>query len=452
LSKRTSIFALFALLVIIAACSGSRKYFKAAEKLEKQGLVNEAADYYLESLQRKPTNVEARIKLKEVGQKYVSSLASEFFREFNTQQLEPSLETFERLKEFHSRCSAMNIVLDYPKTYEEDYQKQVEAYCAKNYNQALQLVNQKKYQEAEQYIVKVKKYNASYRNLPQLEIVATCEPLYQSAISSLENKNYSGAYQLLASIKSKTESYKDLTDLLELAGEQQTRSFLLFEPRPSPDRSEKEIEDYLFSNFSQMALQKFSTVKIINNSPFQQAPHSTDLNNSDNLDLVQAIRKATGADYFYVYDVTNRKEYTSGLQRTSARAYQEVKVRKNDTLVVTEYRPLDYNVVKSQRSYSYDFRYKLINAYTNQIVSSNTENIRAQDAVEYQEFTRAFNGNINNLYPYNPAATAPMARYNPRAWRALFSARNTLKTSEELKSEALNRNLTIFNNLSSSMR
>src|SRR5690349_24494181 len=89
----------------LLGCSGSKKYFKAAEKLEKQGLVNEAADYYLQSLQRKPTNVEARIKLKEVGQKYVSSLASQFFREHNTHQLESSLETYERLKDFISKTS-----------------------------------------------------------------------------------------------------------------------------------------------------------------------------------------------------------------------------------------------------------------------------------------------------------------------------------------------------------
>ena len=55
------------MIIIIASCNGSRKYFKAAEKLEKQGLINEAAQYYLESLQRKPTRLEAKVKLKSVG-------------------------------------------------------------------------------------------------------------------------------------------------------------------------------------------------------------------------------------------------------------------------------------------------------------------------------------------------------------------------------------------------
>ena len=90
-------------IVLIASCSGSKKYFKAAEKLEKQGLVGEAAEYYYVSLDRKKNNVEARLKLKEVGQKHVNNLSSSFFREYNTQQYEKSIDTFDKLKEFTSK-------------------------------------------------------------------------------------------------------------------------------------------------------------------------------------------------------------------------------------------------------------------------------------------------------------------------------------------------------------
>jgi hypothetical protein len=436
----------------VAACSGSKKYFKAAEKLEKQGLLNEAAEYYLESLQRKPTNVEARIKLTEVGQKYVSSLASDFFRNYNTGQQEASLETFERLKDFTAKTNALNVQLDYPRTYEDDYLKAVEAFCSKNYNQALMLVGQKNYRDALGYTARVKKYNSIYKNIQQLEIVATCEPLYQSAINALENKNYSGALELLNGIRARTENYKDLKDLLDLATAQQTKSFILFAPKTGSDLSENEIKEYLFNNFGQVAQQKFSDVKIINNTPFQSAPGATDLNNSTNVDLVQAIRKATGADYFYVYDVTNKREINSGLNKTVARGYVEVKTRKNDTLVITEYKPFDYNVVRAQRVFSYDFKYKLVNAYTNQIVMSQTQNIRSQDAVEYNEFHKAFNGNINTLFPYNPQQTARLAQYNPRAWRSQFSARNNLKSFDELRTEVYKQNLALFSNAATSMR
>lgn len=426
----------------LTGCTGTKKYFKAAERLEKQGLVNEAAQYYLESLQRKPTNVDARIKLKEVGQKYVSSLASEFFRNVNTQQTEASLESFERLKDFTSRTSALSVVLDYPKGYDDDYQKSVETYCSKNYNQAYVLVNQKKYNEALNYIKNIKKYNTNYKTTSQLEIVSVCEPLYQNAITCIENKNYNGALNLLTTIKSKTESYKDSKDLLELASAQQTKSFMLFGPKNTADKTEKDLEEYLFNSFSQTAIQKFNYAKIINNTPFTFISGVSD--EGGNVDLIQAVRKATGADYFYSFDISNRKETNSGPMKTAGTAYQEVKTRKNDTLVITEFKPVAYNMVKSNRSYSFQYSYKLINAVSNQIVSSQTQQVTSQDAVEYNEFGKPYNGNMNTLFPYNPQQTAPIAQYNPTGWRKQFSANTTLKTFEQLKDDALNKTVNMF--------
>lgn len=434
------------------ACTGSKKYFKAAARLEKQGLMIEAADYYLQALQRKPGNVDARIKLKEVGQKYMSHLSSEFFRNNATQQTEAALETFEKLRDFDSKTRALNVQLDYPKSYEQDYQQAVETYCLKNYHQASLLVNQKKYLEARPFISKVEKYNPSYKNLKQIEIIATCEPLYQNAVNSLENKNYSGALSLLSQIKVKTDKYKDSEDLYELSSGQQSKCFILFEPKSSGDQKEQEIQDQLFNRFSQTAIEKFGSVRILNNTPFQNAPQSADLNNSTNIDLVQAIRKATGADFFYVFDISQVRETGSGPSKKPMRGYQEVKTRKNDTLVITEYKPFDYNLVTAQRTFSYEFRFKLINAYTNQIVSTQSQAMRATDNVEYNEFQRRFNGDINTLFPYNPGVPSPILRPNTRNWRSQFSARTSLKGFDELKASAIDQNVALFGNAAYSMK
>src|SRR4051812_13403634 len=101
-------------LFLLCACTGYRKYFKAGEKLENQGLMDEAAGFYLEALKRKPESADARIKVKQVGQKYVSSMASSFFRAYNTQDFESALEIFERLKQFHATAANLDIQLDYP--------------------------------------------------------------------------------------------------------------------------------------------------------------------------------------------------------------------------------------------------------------------------------------------------------------------------------------------------
>jgi hypothetical protein len=433
------------------ACTGSKKYFKAAERLEKQGLVNEAADYYLQSLQRKPTNVQARIKLKEVGQKHVSNLASEFFRNYNTQQTEASIETFDKILDFTSLTNALNVNLDYPKAYEEDYKKAVESLCAKNHAQASTLVNQRKYPEALEKISRYKKYNANYKNTQELEITSVCEPLYQNAVLSIESKNYSAAQNYLETISNKSATYKDANDLKNLVKLQQQKSFMLFEPMKSNEKAE---EDQLFNSFNQYATQNLTNVKIINNTPFLYLPDVNDVSSVGNVDLIQAIRKATGTDYFYIYNVSNRKEQNLGPYKTTAKCFQEVKTRVNDTLTTTEYKASDYNQYKSQRIYSYDFQYKLINAYSNQIISSQSNNVQTQDLIEYNELIvgRPLGGtsnqapNINNYFPYNPQLTPPAQQFNPRKWRQLFTAKRDLKAFDVLKTEANEEAKTIFTN------
>jgi len=426
------------LLVALMACTGTKKYFKAAEKLEKQGLVNEAAEFYLESLQRKPTNVDARIKLKEVGQKYVSFMSSEFFRNYNTGQTETSIENFEKLKNFTGRTEALNVTLNYPTAYEEDYKKAIERYCEKNYVQGAELVKQKKYTEALTYLNNVNKYKPEYKKNKEFKITATCEPMYQNAITMIQGKNYGMALKSLVSIHGVTDSYKDSKELYELCASQQAKSLLMFKPKTSQHPI---IVDYLFNHFSEAVGTSFKHIEVINNSPFVSLP-GNDI--EGNVDLIQAIRKASGADFFYVFDVVNRRSQVVGPTKANGKCFQKVTYKKNDTTIITEYRATDYFQVKSKRTYSYDFKYKLVNALTNQIVTFQTLTISKFNEVEYNEFTSAPKGSLDDYWPYNPQATSPLAQYNPKNWRLLFTANKVLKTEQELENNANDEAIKVF--------
>jgi tetratricopeptide (TPR) repeat protein len=163
---------ILALLDIFFSCTGSKRYFKAAEKLEKQGLVNEAAEFYLESLKRNYKNTQARIKLKEVGQKYVDFLSSQFFREFSTNDYNSAIQTFEKILDFKERSSALGVELSYPTAYKDDYETAIDNYVEENYNKGLTIFKQKKYKEALPYFEKVKKYRPEYKKLQTYYITA----------------------------------------------------------------------------------------------------------------------------------------------------------------------------------------------------------------------------------------------------------------------------------------
>lgn len=437
------IFILIAFLAV--SCSGSKKYFKAAEKLEKQGLVSEAAQYYYESLERKRNNTDARLKLKDVGQKHINNLSSEFFRQYNTQQYEQSIETFDEIKSFTSKSRNLSVDLNYPSAYQDDYAKSLEYYLSKNYNEASNNVNLSKFDLALKNISKIKKYDSNYKNTSELEVISNCEPLYIIAVRSLESKNYKSAQNELSKINTISSSYKDSKELLELTNELLKQTFLIFQPKNS---AEKEIEDKLYNSFIELSYQNNGKVKLLNNTPFLYMPNSGDPSNAGNIDLIQAIKKATGADFFYVFDVANKKEVDAPLTRGSAYCFEKI-VTKKDTVFITEYRQQLYNQVKGKRTYSYDLIYKVIDANTNQVITSQTRDCSGIDQIDYYEFAGkniygANKFNINNYFPYNPSVTLPINQYNPSTWRGGFSNRKDLKPFSDLKSLADNNALNVF--------
>jgi len=438
-------------IVLIASCSGSKKYFKAAEKLEKQGLVGEAAEYYYVSLDRKKNNVEARLKLKEIGQKHVNNLSSGFFREYNTQQYEKSIETFDKLKDFTSKSSFLSVELSYPSAYQDDYNKSLDYYLNKNYNEATNYVNQNNFDLALRSISKINKYDSNFKKTKELELIATCEPLYLLATKDLDAKNYANANLNLNSINVITASYKDSKELLDLTNDLLKKSFIIFQPQKS---IEKDIEENLYNSFIEFSYLHQKKIKLINNSPFLYMPGAADITNAGNIDLIQAIRKATGADFFYVYDVANKNETETPQTKATSICYEK-SIFKKDTIFITEFKPITYNQVKARRSYSYDYKYKLIDALSNQIVSSRNENCISADNIDFNEFvksTRVPAGafvptyNLNIIFPYNPALTNPGNQFNPINWRNGFSNRKELKSFSSLKEETSKKAINLFSN------
>ncbi len=436
---------------LLVSCSGSKKYFKAAEKLEKQGLVSEAAEYYYESLERKRTNTNARIKLKDVGQKHINNLSSAFFREYNTQQYEKSIETFDKLKSFVSKTAILNIDLFYPQTYQEDYNKALDYYLNKNYIEVVNLVNQNNFELALSFISKIKKYDSSYKKIKELEITATCEPLYLKALRAMENKDYSNAKINLGMLNTISVNYKDAKELLDLTSDLLKKSYMIFK---SNNNSDKDIEEKLYNSFLDYSYQNSSKIKIINNTPFLYMPDASDILNPGNTDLIQAIRKATGADLFYVFDVSNKRELDNYPVKTASTCFEKFIVKK-DTVFVTQYQAMPYNRITASRSYSYDFRYKLIDAISNQVISSRNETCISSDNIDYYEFgkyPRLMNGflnptyNLNNYFPYNPLSTPPINQYNPINWRNGFNNRKELKPFTSLRQDVDNKAISIFSN------
>ncbi|GIV26247.1 MAG: hypothetical protein KatS3mg027_0061 [Bacteroidia bacterium] len=432
---------IISLIVVILgnSCTGSKRYFKAAEKLEKQGLVNEAAEFYLESLKRNYKNTDARIKLKEVGQKYLDFLSSQFFREFTTGEYESSIQTFEKILDFKDRAGALGVELSYPTAYKEDYQTAIDYYVENNYNKGLAIFKQKKYKEALPYFEKVKKYRPEYKKLQTYYITAHCEPLYQNLLIDVQNKNYSKALQTIQQIYKITNQYKDVKEIEELCNGYLQKNILLFKPNLSNPNIRLNLD-------KELTMQVINGLTIGSNSNFINIKEDNTFGVfyldaiENNPDLLRAIAKATNSDYFLAVYANNRKISSPAPQIKKLDAYQEFITKVGETYV-KEYKAVPYNNVKVSKSFGFDLNYKIIQTQNLQTIVSQYLPIQATEQKEYNEFIYKPTADIRNFYPYNPATTPPFSQYNPKPWRDLFFVNKQLKSNEELQQDAIQQAL-----------
>ncbi len=455
--------------IFLYSCSGSAKYYKAGEKLEKKGLVNEAAEFYLESLKRNNTNTKARIKLKEVGQKYLDFLSSKFFREYNVGENESAISTFEKLKDFYERASILGVELSYPSAYKEDYQVAVNNYVEDNYNKGVSIYKQKRYKEAIPYFEKVKKFNKDsieklrklkvrsnktfavmfkdiekvkkyypeYKKVQKYYTIATCEPLYQSVLTDVQNKNYKKALQNIEQIHRISTNYKSSKEIESACLAAISKDILVFRPKLSNPyirvNLDKELTDLVLNNI--VSQTKINYVEIKEDNTFGIFYYDAVENNKE---LLSAIAKAANADYFFVVYINNRQVNSPSPQSKQLTAYQQF-VTKVGENYITNYKPVQYNNVKVQKSYGFNLNYKLIQTSNLQVVLNQLFPIVASEKKEYNEFLYKPTANIKDFFPYNPAATPPFNQYNPKQWRELFFVNKQMKTDEELKQEAIQK-------------
>lgn len=437
--QKHALFFLSFSIILFYSCTGSKKYFKAAEKLEKKGLINEAAEFYLESLKRNIKNTNARIKLKETGQKYIDFLSSQFFREFTTNQYELSIQTFEKLLDFKERSSALGVELTYPSVYKEDYQTAIDYYVEENYTRGLNIFKQKKYRESLPYFEKVKKYRPEYKKLQTYYVTAHCEPIYQSIVLDISNKNYQKALKNIQQIYKITDHYKDIKEIEEVCTSALSKNVLIFQPNLSNSyiklNFDKNLTKQLLNSLLNTSPSNY--IKLKESSIFGTFHYDAIENNPD---LLRAIAKATDADYFLSATINNAQVYAPAPQSKQLVAYQEFISKAGETLV-KEYKQVPYNNVKLRKTFSFYLSYKIVQTQNLQTIINKSLPIQASQQKEYNEFVYKPTANIKSFYPYNPLTTPLIAQYNPDAWRDLFFVNKEMKSDEELKQEALEQAL-----------
>lgn len=213
------------------SCSGSKSMYKKGMKLEEAGMYSEASNFYYDALKRDITNVDASIRLNNLGQVILSNKLDEFDKSLNNGHKKNAVYEYFSAKEFKEKLSKVNINLKISEEYKFHFQKVKSEYIEEELNKINVLLEEGKFVEANRVIKEVLRIGPNNQEIRDLHGYSTAEPIYRKAIEYFENGNFKKAFYEF----DKVLNYKDAREFKVLAKAKATFTIII---RPISNESE----------------------------------------------------------------------------------------------------------------------------------------------------------------------------------------------------------------------
>lgn len=213
------------------SCSGSKSMYKKGMKLEEAGMYSEASNFYYDALKRDITNVDASIRLNNLGQVILSNKLDEFDKSLNNGHKKNAVYEYFSAKEFKEKLSKVNINLKISEEYKFHFQKVKSEYIEEELNKINVLLEEGKFVEANRVIKEVLRIGPNNQEIRDLHGYSTAEPIYRKAIEYFDNGNFKKAFYEF----DKVLNYKDAREFKVLAKAKATFTIII---RPISNESE----------------------------------------------------------------------------------------------------------------------------------------------------------------------------------------------------------------------
>ncbi len=425
-------------ILIIEGCSGTKKYAKQALEFEAAGMYKDAAKYYLESLRRDPNNIEARIGLKNNGEKVFQDYLDSFFTAKATGDNKKAIYTYIDATNYAEKLKSYNITVEEPSYIKNDFESLKQDYLENQYNAAKVLMGQEKYKDAQNLFQEVLTLDPEYKDAVNLNKIAYVEPFYKNALDAYSQEQYVKAYYLLDNVVEKDPNYKDTKSLREECLELGIYTIAIVG-----------IDNLSGDNVAGHKIQaSLLTALTNNNNPFIKIIDRENMENlieQQRLNLSGAIDENTaatvgellGAKAVISGKVIEQKLNTGETKVYPKNGYQAYSVKQfNKTTqkeeFVTKYNKVNYKEYYQLNEVKLSYQVQLTSLETGEIIFSKVFDQNKTDEMHFA----LYEGDNKFLYP-EVKGNVSLDRKRKRALDALFSAKKELKTTTELMSELL---------------
>ncbi len=439
MNSRSPLYLLAAVLLFATGCSGAKGFVKKGTKLDEAGLYAEAADMYLQALQRDQRNVEAKIALKKAGQSVLNDKLGVFFREVhgdggNAKAVDAYLDA----KAYADRAARLGVVLDIPSHHVEDFEQVKAAHLVELYTEGQAQLERQEFKSAEASFARIARLEPGYKDAGTLQNMAYLEPLYRSAKADLEAGRYRKAHAELERIISKDPAYKDAGALRTEALTKGQYSIAVLPFASSGKRSD------LAARLQAQAISSIAGsgdpfLKVVDRENMDRILAEQRMGLSGVVDQASAVQVGNiiGAKAVLMGDLISCREEAGKARVSTKKGFESYSVRQRvpetgETVLVTKYKPVDYTEHYQENKVMASYSYRLVSLETGEVLLSNVLDVSEEDHAYYA----SYQGNVEALLPglNGVADLSDRARLD---LRSLLQAPREVKTVTSLVGEAM---------------
>ncbi len=426
--------------LLLAACNGSKSLAKKAAQLEAGGMYAEAADMYLQSVQRSNTNVDAKIGLKKNGQQLLNDKLSTFWKSVNAGgQKGEAVDAYLAAKAYSDKVGRLGVQLEIPENYTADFNKVKSEYVLELYEKGQAMLENKDYANAEKVFARIGELEPGYKDTGSLQAVAYLEPLYRSGKDALAAGQYRKAYGDLGKVTAKDATYKDAAALRKESVEKgrYTIAVLPF----TGNAKQKALNDKLLA-YATTALTEVNDpfLKVVDRENLQRILDEQRLGLSGVVDEQTAVNVGNlmGAKAVLMGTLIDYREETGTLKTSTKSAFESYRVRQlnketNTYETIVKYRPVKYTEHLQENKVVLSFSYKIVSLETGEVLFSKVVDATKDDHMYYA----SYDGDKNSLLPAGQNGTVDPNDAARRNLVQLLNAPREIKPTATLGSDAL---------------
>lgn len=430
--------ALFA-LALFAGCSGSKSFAKKAEKLDEAGLYAEAADMYLQSVQRSSKNVEAKIGLKKTGQQLLNDKLSTFFKAMSMgDSRAEAVQAYLDAKAYQERVGRLGVVLEIADHYKTDFERVKGEHLVDLYGQGQALMEKQEFKAAEKVFADIARLEPNYKDASSLQAVAYLEPLYRSGKADLDAGRFRKAYEQLDRVTAKDAGYKDASVLRQecLTKGQYSIAVLPFTAATKGNTMAAKVQAYAMTALTET---KDPFLKIVDRENIDRILEEQRLGLSGVVDEQTAVRVGNliGAQAVLMGELIDYREEPGSLRRSTKDGYEsyrqeQINKETGAKYYVTKYKPVRYSEYFQENKVYLSFSYRLVSLETGEVLVSKVVDRQAEDHVYYA----SYEGNRDALLPMANGVVDVSDR-SRRDLRSLLSASREMKPMSVISNDLM---------------